>query len=75
MENMEKLVGGDTERYIKPQMEIIEMGNDTIVTSGCQIYEPAPCAADGIKPCLGDGTCFSDGIGHYDSSGESISFC
>ena len=34
MESMEKPAVG-TERYIKPQMEIIELGNDIIVTSGC----------------------------------------
>ena len=44
MESMEKPAVG-TERYIKPQMEIIEMENDIIVTSDddcsgyCDDYE------------------------------------
>ena len=40
MESMEKPAVG-TERYIKPQMEIIELENDIIVTSDgdCEVYD------------------------------------
>lgn len=70
MESMDKLAMG-TERYIKPQMEIIEMENNTIVTSDC-LYVPGEilcgieCPFDGFNPC---------DSGSYDASGESITFC
>ena len=42
MESMEKPAVG-TERYIKPQLEIIELENDIIVTSDDDCSEDCDC--------------------------------
>ncbi len=44
--NMENYGGGVLNKYIKPEMEIIELKNETIVTSGCpnvQCMQNASC--------------------------------
>ncbi len=57
--NMENYGGGVLNKYIKPEMEIIELKNETIVTSGCsteQCYlntscSGANCYLDGVPAC------------------------
>ncbi len=59
MDKMKKLAGRGTERYHKPKLEIIELENETIVTSGCsteQCYlntscSGANCYLDGVPSC------------------------
>ena len=35
MENMENLAGGGTVKYIKPQMEIVELSGDNVIVTSC----------------------------------------
>ncbi len=41
------------EKYVKPEMEIIELKNQAIITSGCEMNEcpteePGYCSEDGV---------------------------
>lgn len=35
MENMENLAGGGTVKYIKPQMEIVELSGKNVIVTSC----------------------------------------
>ena len=35
MENMEKRAGGRTVKYIKPQMEIVELNGENVIVTSC----------------------------------------
>ena len=42
MDKMEKLVGGGTEKYIKPEMEIVELSGENVIVTSCTTYVACP---------------------------------
>ncbi|MBR1607028.1 MAG: hypothetical protein IJ664_04905 [Clostridia bacterium] len=42
MENMENLAGGGTVKYIKPQMEIVELSGDNVIVTSCTSMDGVP---------------------------------
>ncbi len=46
MENMENLAGG-TEKYIKPQMEIVELSGENVIVTSCTPTDGVPWWGEG----------------------------
>ena len=55
MDTREKIRGGGTERYIKPEMETVELSGENLITASCGSCGPADY--DGYSMCLGVGGC------------------
>ena len=45
------------EKYVKPNMEIVELENEVILTSMCSAPDPNEAPVDNDSGCTGDNYC------------------